>query len=1406
MEISLNDGAENAATWRKWRETFEFYLVGSGLDEKTEKVKKSVFLLSIGDEGRKIRKTMTDVIDNPEENQTETTLENLINKFEEHFVGKSSATFERHVFRKMTQTDQKFSLYLTELQTQAAKCNFGDKIDEQICDQIIFGIKENDLRKKLLGSQIDGNLARAINMCKNWETVDDHMSKMKQDESTTGTVHAVKNNGSSYNRGRFRDSRGRGRGRGFGRGSYQPSRGRGKPIGQARTFESEKSSNGQYKCTRCDTLHGYKECPAWNKRCKRCNRLGHFEKCCLTKNVQMVEYREYTQDFEPETIPQVNQQDYEYYTTDVVVSTISRQKSEKVVDNANSEHSGLEWFVSARLGMNKVLVKLKLDTGSMVNILPINVAKNLTNKNLSKSNKILTAYNDQNIDVAGELKLPVQVGNKTGVLNFVIVNQKGSTPILGVNACQDLELVKKVCDVKAECRSDELLSKYSEVFNTKLVGLDLPEYNIKLKHDAEPEQKSARKIPFALEDKVKQELDKMEKDGVVSKVDGVSQWVNPMVIVEKPSGDIRICIDPQGLNRAIITEVFKVPTVEELTSKLSGSKVFAKLDARASFWQVKLDGESAKLTTFSTPFGNYRFNRLPFGLNVSTQAYQRIVTEIFKGIDGVVMYVDDILVYAPDKTILQERLRKVLDACKRYKLRLNKSKCTWEQTEIKYLGFIISGQGVKIDPQKVNAITEISSLTSKEEVHRFLGMLTYVGKFLPNLSTETVLLRELLKKDNEFIWTENHEQCFRKLKQMLVSTPVLKHFDRKEKVTVSCDASQYGLGACLIQGGHPVSFASRTLTKSETNYSQIEKEMLSVVFAAERFHQYVYGNHFIVQNDHKPLKFIFSKPIACCPPRIQRMMLRLQKYRFEYNWVPGKELHIADALSRAPQPARENDKTVELELECQVHMVKSSLPFAESEIDKFKLCVETEAELHLLSNIIMSGWPESQSDLPPSVKEYWNFRDEMAIHDGLIYKGDRILIPKKYRADMLSRIHEGHQGIDKCLSRAISCMFWVGMSKDIKRTVSECEICMKYQRQQTKEPLQVHERPGGPWLKVGCDVFYFSGDEYLLIVDYYSNFFEVRRLRNLSTDETILKTKSIFSCHGIPAFLISDNATNFKSEKFKRFTDSWGITHHTSSPHYPKSNGLAEKYCGIAKSLLAKAKEEGRDPYLAFLNYRDTPILGELSPSQLCMGRKLRTRLPLELNKVLPQKQEGVEILRQKCQQNQKYYYDRTAHPLPTLGAQEPVSMWNKQTKNWQPARVVKRDKMPRSYIVQDSVGNLYRRNRTHLRQSNVPVTLQNNTRPNSLTHTETYTHTHTSQPQETSNMSSPTKSQNPNVLCPSQGTSSQNSMSSHNSKTSVEKSPTPQSHVESPRSTNIRCTSSGRHIKTPIRFSDYNM
>ena len=501
------------------------------------------------------------------------------------------------------------------------------------------------------------------------------------------------------------------------------------------------------------------------------------------------------------------------------------------------------------------------------------------------------------------------------------------------------------------------------------------------------------------------------------------------------------------------------------------------------------------------------------------EIFQAEVAEILEGLDGCANAQDDILILGETKQSHDSRLRDVLSRIRSSGLKLNPSKCVFGVNKITYLGHLLTADGVKPDPRKVSAICDMPAPKNKSELQYFLGMVTHLGKFLPNLSTFKAPLRELLEKDTEWSFDTPQQQAFLTLKSTVTNSPVLKYFDPSLPIRVSSDSSKSGIGATLEQmhGDHwcPVAYASRSMTQAEFNYSQIEKEILSIVFACERFNDFLYGQDFLVENDHKPLQSLFLKPILKTPPRIQQFLLRLQKYKFTMKYTPGDEMAVSDALSRAYLPDTSTPEISDLDMTRYVHSIISNLPISDAKLLEFQNETSRDQSLKQLKDYVQNGWPQDKKAINYDVQPYYQHRNEITFANGLLLKNERIIVPNSMRSEMRKIFHAGHLGIEKCKARAKEALFRPRMTSEIADMIENCSVCLENRHKQQKETLIPHEIPEQSGVKVGTELFYFNNKNYLLVVDYYSKFFEVCLLADTLSSTIITQLKSIFARHGI---------------------------------------------------------------------------------------------------------------------------------------------------------------------------------------------------------------------------------------------------------------------------------------------------
>ncbi|CAK1583394.1 unnamed protein product [Parnassius mnemosyne] len=438
----------------------------------------------------------------------------------------------------------------------------------------------------------------------------------------------------------------------------------------------------------------------------------------------------------------------------------------------------------------------------------------------------------------------------------------------------------------------------------------------------------------------------------------------------------------------------------------------------------------------------------------------------------------------------------------------------------------------------------------------------------------------------------------------------------------------------------------------------------------------------------------------CCRARFAREVLDADGtgngIHDEEDCSEHSDVDNADTLSRSATQKGQDDLSDKV-------MIHENMTFENVEasmdmLQRIKKETHNDPVMIALGEYYQKGWPFNKKQVSELVKPYWNVHNELHMIRGVLFRNNRIVIPLSLRKEMLRRIHEGHLGVEKCQRRARDVMWWPGMSADITCVVQGCDTCQRHQAAASRQPLAPHPVPTLPWEHLAADIFEFGGKQYLLIVDYYSKFVEISLLTNLQSKTVINVMKGIFSRFGIPKKIVTDNGTQFTSDDFKIFSKAWGFEHVTSSPHYPRSNGLAERNVRTVKSILIKSHETGEDWQLALLNFRNTPITGEkYSPAQLLMSRRLNTRLPVHQD-VLRPKTVNARLVKEnrlkKCDKV-KEYYNKGTKPLTSLKPGETVRMRDKKT--WEKAKVMARARGERSYWLETKNGRVLRRNRQHI-------------------------------------------------------------------------------------------------------------
>lgn len=1237
-----------AQNWQFWKQKFTIYQKASENIKKKEDIQCAQLLHCIGDEGVRIYNTFKF---EPEEINK---IDVLIDKFEQHFIPRKQVDFERHKYFKRIQLQgESVDQYVTVLKTMALQCELGD-LTESITKTILTNGVSQEMRKRILEKE-GRSLEEAINICRTMENNNDISNKISENSPLVHAIHSKRRNTSSNRKATppF---------------SSRPSTSHDANISRYGQNNYKQKS----ECQKCGTKHALGKCPAYGKICSVCKKFGHFARMCFFK-VQSV-------NCESDEVEEDSENDCAF------------------VGSIDSSCKLKEWHVVLDIHGQKI--KLKMDTGSMVNLLPMYMLKvfNIDKTLLKPSNIKLMSYTNQQIVVYGTIYLKCKYKHLENLVKFHIVSDKSSA-ILGLDSCSLFNLIKRV-DVIESCNGNEsIINNNVDLF--KGIGCMPGKYSIKLKNDINPVIHPPRKVPLPLLKDLKQTLREMEHDNIIKKVDEPTEWVNSMVLVRKSNGSLRVCLDPKDLNKAILREHFQLPTLDQICSNLAGAKYFSVIDAYKGFWQILLDEKSSKLCTFNTPYGRYRFLRLPYGINSSSEVFHKRFKGVFN-FEGVDIFIDDIIVWGSSKEEHDERLLQVFDKARELNIKFNKNKCQFRKTEIKFLGHIFTQNGMRPDDSKIDSIINMEMPTDKKSLQRFLGIINYCNKFIPNVSEITSPLRELLKKSVIWHWDNRHTEAVEKLKLILTQKPVLQFYDVNRPCTLSVDSSKNTLGAVLLQNNMPVAYASMSLNETQKRYAVIEKELLAILFACEHFSQYIYGKKSLVQSDHKPLIPILNKNLNDCPARLQRMLIRLQKFDISVVYIPGKDLFIADALSRANYNRNNNYyiSDIDLDIEAQVCLVKNYVKMSDKRFIELQNETKNDEILSQLIKYIKHGWPRKIKNINNCFKEYFKIRNEISYTHGLLYKNCRIIVPKNLRNDILKNLHYSHQGIERTKRLARESVYWPNITIDVEKYVSMCMICQKYRKSNKNEPMIPHYVPKYPWQKLGSDIFTLNNKNYLIVIDYLSKYVEISEYQNDTTSESTIKLlKGIFSTHGVPKIFVSDGGPQYTSFAFKQFSQEWNFEHIMSSPTHSKSNGMVERSIQTVKNIIKKAIDDNKDVLLALLQYKNTPFCDQGSPAQILMSRRLRSNIiPLDDNLLRPSLVNYNDLRKEiASKQNiQKHNFDKKGSKSLDILKKGDKVMIQSEDKLWYPGEVIAKHNS-RSYKVKKHNGQIITRNRKFL-------------------------------------------------------------------------------------------------------------
>lgn len=816
-------------------------------------------------------------------------------------------------------------------------------------------------------------------------------------------------------------------------------------------------------------------------------------------------------------------------------------------------------------------------------------------------------------------------------------------------------------------RARGLLRQYASVFSasesdlgcTSLLSHDIPLI------DDRPIRQRFRRIPPSDYEAVRAHIRQLLDSQVIQ--ESCSPFASPIVLVKKKDGSLRMCVDYRQLNNRTCKDAFPLPRIEETLDSLSGAQWFSTIDLSSGYHQIPVTESDRPKTTFCTPFGLFEFNRMPFGLCNAPSTFQRLMERIFGDQNGqsLWLYLDDIIIFSSDADGHLKRLEMVLGRLQREGIKAKLEKCCFFQKQVRYLGHLISPDGVSTDPEKVSAVANWPRPRNTQELRSFLGFASYYRRFVEKFAKVAAPLHHLVatyggtkgrrgqRSNLEEVWSDDSERSFQDLKVRLVSAPTLAFANFSLPFILEVDASHHGLGAVLSQEQdgriRPVAYASRSLNPAERKYSSMKLEFLGLKWAmTDKFREYLWGQQCVVWTDNNPLSHLNTAKLGATE---QRWVEELAAFNFTVRYRPGRTNQNADSLSRQqvepsldppavvfpegmlPAPLQEAISGREMTaMQAAITVLPSCSP---ADLKKLQ---EMDPTIGAFLPFWQAGRMPSRVEregLPQTTRTLLREWGRLEMVDGLLHRkvfrpdgGEawlQLLLPECLKEEVLHQLHDaqGHQGNERTADLVRQRCFWPGMARDIKEWCERCLRCTlsKPGQSQGRAPMG-HLLANRPNEVLAIDFSYLEPsrdglEQVLVITDVFSKFTQVipTRDQRASTVASVL-IKEWFYRFGVPSRLHSDQGRCFESAIVHQLCVLCNIQKTRTTPYHPQGNGQCERFNRTMHNLLRTLSDEQKShwpeylPQLVFSYNTAVHQTTEESPHFLMFGQE--AQLPID--------------------------------------------------------------------------------------------------------------------------------------------------------------------------------------------------